>query len=146
MLPDAGVMGFGPGTFRVVFPDYQRLHDFGGRTVPEFWTTHFWPHAHQDYLQTLIEWGWLGALFWAVLVFGGVLRGARNLFQRRGDFTLRWLTLCSLLGLIGTLLHALLDFPLQIASIQLYFAVLLGFCWSGTVAENHGGSAMFAAE
>jgi len=34
-----------------------------------------------------------------------------------------------MLAISGTLLHAVIDFPLQIASIQLYIAVLLGLCW-----------------
>ncbi len=55
-LPDAGLFGFGPGTFRVVFPIYNRS---GSDQVPGTWR-----FLHEDYLQTLLEWGWIGGILW----------------------------------------------------------------------------------
>jgi hypothetical protein len=127
MTPDAGVMGFGPGTFASVFPSYQKTYDFGGRPFPPFWQDGLFQQAHQDYLQTLIEWGYLGSLLWSVLICGGMARGATGHFRGRTGFD--WLRFCSLLALGGVFIHALIDFPLQIASIQLYVCVLLGICW-----------------
>jgi O-antigen ligase len=130
MLPDAGVMGFGPGSFRAIFAEYQREHDFGDRQYPDCWKTGLWQEAHQDYLQTVIEWGFFGALGWAILVGGGVVRGAVQYFRLRAGLSTRWLLLCSLLAVSATLVHSFIDFPLQIASIQLYVCVLLAVCWS----------------
>jgi O-antigen ligase len=129
MVPDAGLMGFGPGTFGAVFPPYQDTYDFGRRAVPLFWKNDFFPHAHDDYLQTIIEWGCLGTLLWSILVFGGMLQGGLRYLQNRTSSSHRWLLLCSLLALSGTLVQAFIDFPLQIASIQFYVWVLLGICW-----------------
>jgi hypothetical protein len=138
MAPDAGFLGFGPGTFQAAFPSYQLTYDFGKRTVPEFWTKYSWTHAHQDYLQTIIEWGYLGALLWGLLFVGGLYRGVLHLRTASRDSYGNGSTspqharllACTLLALAGVLLHAWIDFPLQIASIQLYVAVLLGICWA----------------
>lgn len=155
-LPEAGWTGFGPGTFAVVFP---------------YWTPGFgrnldgrWIHLHQDYLQTAMEWGWLGAGLFGWVFFGGMGVGARGALRNakremrsaeseRGEKTRgeqsairnsqsafpRWLPRqrllvpLVLLALGSVALHALVDFPLQVASIQLYAATYLGICW-GSVA------------
>jgi O-antigen ligase len=127
MLPDAGAWGFGPGTFAITFPHYtQEL----GAAIPGIWR-----FAHDDYLQTVIEWGWVGASVWALLFFGGLVRCFH--FCRRGRSADRALLFTSGLALGGVALHALVDFPLQIASLQLYTAVYLGLGWgSGRWPES----------
>jgi hypothetical protein len=119
----AGLFGFGPGTFQCVFPYFT--HDVGDAIQGR------WTYAHQDYLQAIIEWGYLGATAWAVFVGGAILVAAKRFvkhrrslsFRRKGQF------LAVTLALTGVLLHALVDFPLQIASIQLYVTVLIGMLW-----------------
>jgi O-antigen ligase/polysaccharide polymerase Wzy-like membrane protein len=150
---EAGWLGFGPGTFRVIFPCYTR--ELGDR-VPGIWR-----FLHEDYLQTLMEWGWAGGTLWALVFFGGIATGIRSIrqqeeFRRAAEINSRnrlsgacsqqgscsrkrgtweWtqrrrlLLPLSLLALLGVAAHALVDFPLQIASIQLYAATLLGICW-----------------
>jgi len=119
MLPDAGAWGLGPGTFALAFPHYTRELGTSIRGV--------WRFAHQDYLQTLIEWGWIGGGVWAFLFFGGMIRCFH--FCRRMRSTENALLFTSGLALAGVALHALVDFPLQIASLQLYAAVYLGLGW-----------------
>ncbi|MGI8957319.1 MAG: O-antigen ligase family protein [Chthoniobacterales bacterium] len=126
-LPRAGMLGSGPGTFRVAFRFYTGdLSD----QLPGVWR-----FLHQDYLQTLLEWGWLGGACWAALFFGGIWSGLQAL-RRRTDLAPRYrsLLMLSLLALTGVALHALVDFPLQIASLQLYVATYLGICWGGRKA------------
>jgi len=142
MVPAAGLMGFGPGTFAVVFPTYQRTHDFGGREFPSFWVTGFWKHAHQDYLQTLIEWGYLGTSLWALIIGGGICCGVSAWLKWRNDFSGRWFLLCAIVGIAATLVHSLVDFPLQVASIQFYVCVLLGICWGASRGEAVMNSAL----
>jgi len=123
-LPDAGLLGFGPGTFRVVFPIYNRG---GSDQLPGTWR-----FLHEDYLQTLLEWGWIGGILWALLFFGGItvsIRGYKEHARREWTPRRRVLQPLVTIALIGVALHALVDFPGQIESIELYVATYLGLCW-----------------
>jgi len=137
-LPDAGLFGFGPGTFRVVFPSYNVG---SANQAPGTWR-----FLHEDYLQTLLEWGWLGSSLFALLFFGGITVGIRSYSKHaRRDWTPRRRVLQTLvmIALSGVALHAVVDFPFQIESIQLYVATYLGLCWGSMLwherrASSHG--------
>ena len=124
MIPEAGWWGFGPGTFETAFPYFSE--DFGKQLSGR------WIYAHQDYLQTLTEWGYIGFGWWAALIGGALLYSWRQRFRigsgvsdsaRTTQFGLT-IALTSVLG------HALVDFPLQITSIQLYVLTLVSILWS----------------
>jgi O-Antigen ligase len=132
-LPEAGALGFGPGTFSVVFPFFNQSEEGAAGE---------WLFLHNDYLQTLMEWGWLGGSL-AFLICGCAMvvalwsltnkRASASWSSRRRQF----LPL-AVIALVGVGLHAAVDFPLQISSIQLYAAIYLGICW-GSGAWGRGG-------
>jgi O-antigen ligase/polysaccharide polymerase Wzy-like membrane protein len=130
-LPSAGFFGFGPGTFRVVFPGYNNTL---GHPAPGSWR-----FLHQDYLQTVLEWGWLGSSLWAALFFGGLAVGIRS-YRRHA--TQSWMPRrrvmqpLAMIALAGAAIHAVVDFPFQIESLQLYVATYLGLCWGSCVWHN----------
>jgi O-antigen ligase/polysaccharide polymerase Wzy-like membrane protein len=127
-LPHAGFFGSGPGTFRVVFPGYNIE---SGHPVPGSWR-----FLHEDYLQTVLEWGWLGSSLWALLFFGAIAVGIRSYNRYAGwDWMPRRRVLqpLAIVALAGVALHALVDFPFQIESIQLYVATYLGLCWGSSL-------------
>jgi hypothetical protein len=132
---DASYFGFGPGTFRVIFPYYTSGLGPGIEGT--------WRFLHEDYLQTVLEWGWLGSLLWGLVFFGGIFVAIRNLRQpgRVAEWRSRHRRLLPVIvvALIGVAIHALVDFPLQIASLQLYVAVYLGICWGSTRWEGRNG-------
>jgi hypothetical protein len=138
MLPDVHWHGFGPGTFVLVFPHYSGPW---ASLIPGIWK-----YAHDDYLQTIIEWGWLGAIPFAVLFFGAFAQLLIH-WRRRRDWSTsdRVLSLITALAMGGVAAHAIVDFPFQILSLQLYAAVCVGFGWGAGKWEGvvvHRGLSM----
>jgi hypothetical protein len=132
-LPQVGFFGFGPGTFRVVFPGYNVTS--GGAVAGT------WRFLHEDYLQTVLEWGWLGSGLWAVLFFGGIavaIRSYKRCAKREWTTRRRLLQPLAILAVVGVAIHALVDFPFQIESIQLYVATYLGICWGSGLWREKG--------
>jgi O-antigen ligase len=114
MFLDYPAFGAGVGTFRWVFPEYQR----GGE-----WKE--WRYAHNDYVQLLGEAGLAGAvlLIWALFrlwnrVLAPVIGGAVT--------APRWTSIAAAAAVITMLVHTVVDFNLQIPSNAGLFAVVLG--------------------
>lgn len=119
LIPATGWWGLGPATFHLTFPFFTI--GYGQRLLG------YWEYAHEDYLQTLVEWGFCGVALW-VLFFGtNILRGGRALLrrQRTWDAGTRAFAIACLLSIASVLAHATIDFPMQIASLQLYTCVVL---------------------
>jgi O-antigen ligase len=124
IIPKSGIFGFGPGTFVEIFPHFT---NHLGSQIKGIWI-----HAHNDYLEMLIEWGWIGAFAWGAIVFGGVIRAARQLLQRRVESSTqdKIFLFCMLLALTGVLVHAAIDLPLETPSLQFYITIMVGACWN----------------
>ncbi len=101
---DSGFWGMGPGAFPIVFPFYatqsESIDTLQG----------FWRHAHCDYLELLIEWGWIGILPWvwtaAFIAFRAIQKAASQ--PRRSSARE---SICTVAALIILSLHSLLDSP-----------------------------------
>lgn len=121
-LPDAGWLGLGPGVFRAIFPPYQ----LGASPALEG----EWRFLHDDYLQAMLEWGRVAIVIFAFL-FSGIGVAVWSLRHARGDWLPRQRAIIPLvvIALGSVAVHSAVDFPLQIASIQLYAATYLGICW-----------------
>jgi hypothetical protein len=122
-IPAAGPWGFGPGTFEQMFNIHrtQTGSSLEGR----------WDKAHSDALQTPMDWGWTGASAWSLLLIGGLIRGLRSMKRNwRIDPSQGILSAACVFSLAGVMLHALVDFPLQIASLQLFTMLIAGLLWA----------------
>jgi O-antigen ligase len=110
MTRDYPLFGVGPGAYETVFQLYRISTDT------------YWPaQLHNDWLETLITFGWVGTILivlaLAIVLLrwfapGGGIHGGRRFM------ILTWLALA------GCLVHARFDFPFQIYSILLLFLVL----------------------
>jgi hypothetical protein len=133
MAKEGGVWGFGPGTFEIVFPHFSQ--GLGDRAPG------IWKYAHQDYFQTASEWGWAGFVLWTGLYIGGMAGWAREALKSFVHERMEgmFISFACFLSLIGIALHAMVDFPFQIASLQLYAIVLVGAGWQGWSTSPHDG-------
>ena len=139
----AGWCGFGPGSFDAAFQHHVAEI---GRTMGVRWK-----FAHNDYLQTVIEWGFTGAALWACFWFAPLRTSLRQIIAEilprsgagshghsrnpRGHRSTNShmqdpLRVAASLALLGVFIHVAYDFPLQIAGIQLFTVVLAGIAVS----------------
>lgn len=116
MIFPAGPFGLGPGTFSTAFPYYVTAE---GRTINVFFHT-----AHHDYLQGLIEWGWIGGGLW-ILFFTMCLGIGLRRFQKGSYYSG-----AIFVAVLASGIQAFVDFPWQIASLQWIGVVLIGMMLS----------------
>ncbi|MGA2744412.1 MAG: O-antigen ligase family protein [Candidatus Sulfotelmatobacter sp.] len=112
MFRNKPVLGWGLGTFPVVYPQYR-----------SFYTNFFVNEAHNDYLQLLSEMGVLGfgVMIWFLVV---LYRSALPKIDNWMSDVSSAVTLACTLGFTGILVHSLLDFNLQIPANAALFYVL----------------------
>ena len=106
------ILGYGLGTFSDVYPAYR-----------SFYSNLFVNHAHNDYIETLVDTGVVGlGLFLWLLV--GVFRSGFGKIMDRDDQEGSLLTLAALTGITGIAVHSCLDFNLHIPANAALFFVL----------------------
>ena len=110
-------LGIGLGNYENVFQVYNQSLTSDKTVI----------HAHNDYLQLLIETGWIGfsAIMIGFFIFIG--KSARRIkhLDFRKDPLHFYLAVGSFSGLISMSVHSLFDFNLQIPANCLYFVVLM---------------------
>lgn len=119
---DYPVYGTGPGTFEPLIQYYRPSVDT------------YWPaQLHNDWLETLITFGWVGSslIAMAFLVVIGRWFAPGGIHGGRRFVILVWM------ALTGCLIHARFDFPFQIYSILFLFLVLCAILF--TLSRNPEG-------
>ena len=117
IFEDYPLVGTGGGTFYTAFTRY-RGHDI----APYF------DHAHNDYLQVLVETGAIGSALAGLVVLASLLCAVLALARRR-DPLARGVAFGVVMGVTALGIHSAVDFNLQIPANALLFSVLLALGW-----------------
>jgi len=106
------LLGYGLGNFAEVYPQFRSF------------STDLWvDHAHNDYLELLVETGALGfaTMLWFLVVLGRLAIRKLKSWPHDPDAAI---TLAPVLGATGILLHSFVDFNLHIPANAALFYVL----------------------
>jgi hypothetical protein len=147
MIPKAGAIGFGPGTFSRYSLGYTKESSL----LKNIW----YDVAHEDYIQTVIEWGYIGTCLWTLLLvppfiflFQAARQSSKPISHEFEGYRISivdhlkaffetipapretCLAAGAFTAVTLTAIHATFDFPMQIASLQFYFLTLLALGWS----------------
>ncbi|WP_338570580.1 O-antigen ligase family protein [Pseudomonas canadensis] len=116
------LVGEGAGSFEAVFPEYA------GEDV----RSHF-DHAHNDYMQFIIEYGLIGSLPLLAFALLALWRALQALWRRESLFC-SGIGFGAAMGIISIGIHSAVDFNLQIPANAATFTVL---CAIAVLANNH---------
>jgi O-antigen ligase len=117
IVGDYPAFGTGPGSWYAAFPRYR-----GADLQP------FFDEAHNDYVQFLAENGLVGFGLLSAIALWSIGVALKAQYQRR-DPLMRGLAFASIMGITAILIHASVDFNLQIPSNAIMFIVLFAFGW-----------------
>lgn len=122
LLKQRPLTGQGAGSFEAAFPAYA------GENIP----LHF-DHAHNDYLQFLIEFGLIGTLPLAAFILLALWHAFRTLWRRESAYR-SGVSFGAAMGITALLIHSSTDFNLQIPANA---ATLVVLCAIAVLASNH---------
>lgn len=134
MAREHPLLGFGLGTFASVYPKYA--------TFP---TNLYFDHVHNDYLELLVETGWLGIacmVAFLVMVYRSALRRRRSWTMSEGAA----ISIAAAIGISGILVHSVSDFNLHIPANAALFFALAGIARSLRSERGAGREERIAAE
>jgi hypothetical protein len=109
MARDNALFGTGPGTFSTMYQLYRR-------SETDVWLA----YMHNDWLETIITFGWLGA----TPIFLTLLLVLSHWFWGGGIYGNKYFVMLLWVSLGGCLIHACFDFPFRIHSVMTLFLVL----------------------
>lgn len=115
-------VGSGGGSFHSTFPGYRQ----GNIRI-------FYRHAHNDFLQFLLETGVIGILLLGLTVLLS-FSAAIMAIKKRRDPLLRGLGFSGVMGITALMIHSTVDFNLQIQANATLFVLIMALSW---VAYGH---------
>lgn len=117
MLESTPALGTGAGTFYSSFPKFQSYVYHA-----------FYDHAHNDYLQFVMEFGWGFALVALALILHALWQALMSVRYKKGR-KLKALNFGCSVAILGMLFHSTVDFSLQAPANSLVFLSILVIAW-----------------
>ncbi len=114
------LFGTGAGSFYTIYSMYQTTN-----------STIFFDHAHNEYLQFFIEYGLIGVMLLASMVFFSLFK-ALQAMRKKGAPFINGLGFGCTMAIIGMLIHITVDFPLQAYANTCYFIIFIALPVSAT--------------
>lgn len=111
------LFGSGWNTFAVIYPKYQ-LFDVGLRVL----------FAHNDFMQTLAETGWVGGIF--ILVFLAIWLGSAVKLSKNQRDSAHHIHIAAWIATAGFLFHSSMDFLFHAPGLAMLFYVMLALALS----------------
>ena len=109
--------GSGLGSFYSVFPKYRK-EDVDG----------FYDHTHNDYLEFASDTGVIGAVLLGSIVAMSIYAALVAQYRRR-DPLMRGISFAAIMSICAMLIHATVDFNLQIPANAATFMLILSMAW-----------------
>ncbi|MBN1902654.1 O-antigen ligase family protein [Candidatus Sumerlaeota bacterium] len=130
LLREAPLFGHGFNSFQYAYPkaqgDYLATHE-DTLLIPTDLRS---DRAHNEYLQIAIELGFVGLIFALLTLFLFLKKGQSSLYEIRDPVKKRMI--CAIFfSITAYILHAFVDFPMQIPPIAYLFLFLMGIWSSG---------------
>ncbi len=126
IIKDFPLTGAGMGCFSHIYPPYKSLKD--GIKLQ---------HAHNDYLQLLVEGGIIGFSIITMFILSLIMKTYGHFRKRKDGFSI-YLYVGSLTGMIAIFCHSLTDFNLQVGANGLWFYFLAAMTVSAANTNMHG--------
>lgn len=123
-------LGSGGGTFEQIFPSYRPVD-----------VRKYFDHAHNDYLEFLLEYGLAGCLLlgcWVVPAFAASI-GA---MARRRNPLMQGLGFAGVMAMVAAAMQALVDFNLRIPACATYLTLLLALAYCARRTPTPSGKSV----
>lgn len=133
IIKDNIMTGTGAGTFYTAFPQVRK-ENLGFL---------FYDHAHNDYLEFLVERGLIGILPLVILVISTCAIALKALRKRKKKL-LKGCAFASLMSIIAMAIHSTVEFNLQIPANSMLFVLSLALGWISLYFER-GNSSKYLA-
>ncbi len=155
MARDAGFFGIGPGTFGELLPLTPHfdpaLYSQAIVTYPvPGEQVSMWVHAHNDLLQAVVEWGWLGGVLWTLAAGMVIVQGVRAIGRSgRGgsgagggkSAVERAQNAAVLAAVLAVMTQSLVDFPFQVLALQMPAVMYAAFLFAAHGRRDGRGPA-----